>query len=98
MSIIGGKRRGSTVKRRTLKLKALLNRLERIAVLDIAESACAETDTKVFAKVRIADVVQIDGSGISDDLYRYALSAHFDVLVAKDNGSLSCNRVRWKRS
>ena len=72
------------MKRRTLKLKALLNRGEN-AVLDIAESACAETDTKVFAKVRIADVVQIDGSGISDDLYRYALSAHFDVLVAKDN-------------
>lgn len=72
------------VKHRTPKLKALLNRGEN-AVLGIAESVCSETGTKVFAKVRIADVVQIDGSGISNDLYRYALSAHFDVLVAKDN-------------
>jgi hypothetical protein len=72
------------VKQRTPKLKALLNRGEN-AVLDIAESVCAETGTKVFAKVRIADVVQVDGSGISNDLHRYALSAHFDVLVAKDN-------------
>lgn len=72
------------MKQRTPKLKALLNRGEN-AVLDIAESVCAETDTKVFAKVRIADVVQIEGSGISNELYRYALSAHFDVLVAKNN-------------
>lgn len=72
------------MKHRTPKLKALLNRGEN-AVLDIVESVCSETGTKAFAKMRIADVVRIDGSGISNDLYRYALSAHFDVLVAKDN-------------
>jgi hypothetical protein len=30
-------------------------------------------------------VVEIDGSGIPDELYRYALSAHFDVLVSQRN-------------
>ena len=66
------------------RLKLLLNRGEN-AVLDIAESVCAATKTKAFAKIRIADVANIVGSGISGDLYRYALAAHFDVLVAKEN-------------
>ena len=51
----------------------------------IAEEVSKATGTRAFAKVRIADVITIENSGISDDLYRYALSAHFDVLVCKDN-------------
>jgi len=66
------------------KLKTLMNRGED-ALLNIAQTICAVTETKPFAKMRIADVVDINGSGISDDLYRYALSAHFDVLISKSN-------------
>ena len=66
------------------RLKLLLNRGEN-AVLDIAESVCAATQTKAFAKIRIADVANRVGSGIPGDLYRYALAAHFDVLVAKED-------------
>jgi len=66
------------------RLKPLLNRGE-LAVLDIAGVVCDATGTKAFAKVRIADAVHIENSGISNELYHYALSAHFDVLVSKDN-------------
>jgi hypothetical protein len=54
-------------------------------VLDVAQAVCAATDTKAFAKIRIADAVDIVGSGIPDPLYHYALAAHFDVLVSKNN-------------
>jgi hypothetical protein len=66
------------------RLKPLLNQGEG-AVLEIAGVVCDATGTKAFAKFRIADAVRIDNSGISNELYSYALSAHFDVLVSKDN-------------
>jgi hypothetical protein len=40
-------------------------------------------DAEVFKKVRVADVLEIEGSGISDQLYSYALKAHFDFVVAQ---------------
>lgn len=66
------------------RLKALLTQGES-SVLEVAHTVCQATETRAFAKVRIADIVRIEGSGISDELYRYALSAHFDVLIAKNN-------------
>jgi hypothetical protein len=66
------------------RLKPLLNRGEG-ALLDIAGTVCDVTGTKAYAKIRIADAVHIEGSGISNELYRYALAAHFDVLISKDN-------------
>ena len=66
------------------RLKPLLNHGESTA-LDIAQAVCDQAGTKAFAKIRIADVVTIENSGLPNDLYRYALSAHFDVLVSKDN-------------
>lgn len=52
---------------------------------DVAESYGA----RVFSKVRIADVVQIEGSGISNEDYSYALKAHFDfVITGEDNIAL----------
>jgi len=65
-------------------MKPLLTQGEN-SVLEVAKAVCDVTETTPFAKMRIADVVRIEGSGISDDLYRYALSAHFDVLIAKHN-------------
>lgn len=48
--------------------------------------AVAQHDGRVFPKVRVADVLPIDDSGISNDEYRYALQAHFDFLVASAQG------------
>ena len=42
----------------------------------------------VFPKVRLADALRIDRSGLDDDAYSYALRAHLDFLVA-DSDSLS---------
>ncbi len=66
------------------RLRLLINRGEG-AVLDVARDVCKATGSDAFAKIRIADAIWIDGSGISNALYKYALSAHFDILVAKDN-------------
>ena len=66
------------------KFLPLLNRGEG-ELLNIAQSVCDATGTQAFTKIRIADTVKINGSGISDDLYTYALAAHFDVLISKDN-------------
>lgn len=40
-------------------------------------------DAEVFKKVRVADALEIEGSGISDRLYSYALKAHFDFVVTE---------------
>lgn len=45
---------------------------------------CEDFDAKVYAKVRVADVLPIEGSGIDDRHYRYALQAHFDFVVADE--------------
>jgi len=66
------------------RFRPLVNRGEN-AVLDVAQSICEATGTTPFAKIRIADAIRIEGSGISDSLYKYALMAHFDVLVSKNN-------------
>jgi hypothetical protein len=68
----------------------LKNRLKQIfntgeaRTFAIAEEVGKATGTRAFAKVRIADVITIANSGISDDLYKYALSGHFDILVYKN--------------
>jgi Protein of unknown function (DUF2726) len=40
-----------------------------------------EYDAHVFPKVRIADVLPIQSSGIGNDLFRFALQAHFDFII-----------------
>lgn len=35
----------------------------------------------VYAKVRLADVLPIESSGISSDLYDFALTAHYDFVI-----------------
>ena len=68
------------------RLRPIFNIGER-RTFAIADEVSKATGTQAFAKVRIADVVTIENSGIPDDLYRYALSAHFDVLVCKKDGT-----------
>ena len=45
----------------------------------------ARYGARVWPKVRVADALTIDGSGIDCDLYSYALSAHFDLLIVDGN-------------
>ena len=42
----------------------------------------------VFTKVRIADALSINRSGLPDPLWRYALQAHFDLLLADTTSSI----------
>lgn len=61
-------------------LKPLLNLPESETDSRLRE-VCDDFDARVFAKVRVADVLQIERSGIDDVLYRYALQAHFDFII-----------------
>jgi hypothetical protein len=65
-------------------MKRLLNRSEE-DVLKALNAAVAEYGLRVNAKVRVADVCPIERCGVSDDLYGYALKAHFDFLVTDEN-------------
>ena len=62
-------------------LKQLLNLPEAVTDKRLRE-VCGDFDAKVYAKVRVADVLQIERSGIDNDQYRYALQAHFDFVVS----------------
>lgn len=71
----------STIRNHSCKmLKPLLNLPESETDSRLRE-VCDDFDARVFAKVRVADVLQIERSGIDDVLYRYALQAHFDFII-----------------
>src|SRR5262245_61176715 len=61
----------------------LLNRSEESAYGRLQET-CARNKVKVHIKVRVADVLPINGSGISNDLFSFALASHFDFVVADE--------------
>lgn len=61
-------------------LKRLLNLPEAVTDQRLRE-VCNDFDAKVYAKVRVADVLPIENSGVDNDHYRYALQAHFDFVV-----------------
>lgn len=65
-------------------LKRLLNSPERITYSRLCE-ACARQSAEVHTKVRLADVLPIESSGISDDLYRFAMQAHYDFVITGRN-------------
>jgi hypothetical protein len=66
------------------RLKRILTTGES-AVLATAQEVASALGAQVWAKMRIADVLEIDKSGISDELYSYALRGHFDTLMVRDN-------------
>lgn len=66
-----------------MSLKKVLNLHEAATELRLRQ-ACERHGARVYTKVRVADVLPIEGSGISDAEYRYALMAHFDFLIADD--------------
>jgi hypothetical protein len=65
-------------------LKLLLNYSEAHTDESL-RAVCDAYGARVFPKVRVADVLPIEHSGISDDLYRYALQGHFDFVAAEQS-------------
>jgi hypothetical protein len=64
-----------------MTVKALLNRSEEITHAALSK-VCERNSAKVFSKIRIADVLTIEGSGLSREEYSYCLRAHFDFVVS----------------
>jgi hypothetical protein len=62
-------------------LKQLMNLPESVTDQRLRE-VCDDFGAKVYPKVRVADVLEIENSGIDNDQYRYALQAHFDFVIA----------------
>jgi hypothetical protein len=62
-------------------LKRLLNRPEKITHRRL-DAVCSRHAAHVHAKVRLADVLPVEGSGISDEPYDYALRSHYDFVVS----------------
>lgn len=48
----------------------------------VLQETCQRHSARVFAKPRIADVLPVENSGISDDLFSFALKGHFDFVVS----------------
>lgn len=48
-------------------------------------NACSRDNVHVFSKARLADVLPIKNSGISDNEYAFALKSHFDFVVCNKN-------------
>ena len=62
---------------------ALLNRSEEKAYRELQEIAAAY-GYDVYIKMRLADILRIDRSGVTKELYSFALQSHFDFLVADE--------------
>ena len=62
----------------------LANKFERLTSEELNRYA-EEHGAQVFRKSRIADALHIENSGISNVLYRCALQAHFDFVVADED-------------
>lgn len=65
-------------------LKKIVNRHEEAAYQEL-QDLVVQYGYNVHVKIRLADVLEIDGSGIEDSLYGYALKAHFDFLICNDD-------------
>jgi hypothetical protein len=61
-------------------VKKILNLQEEATNLRLKE-VCYMYDAHAYPKIRVADVLPIEGSGISNEQFRFALQAHFDFVV-----------------
>lgn len=61
--------------------KKIINVHEGVA-RKLLSDAAGKNGAEVFAKIRIADVLNVDGSGLDRDHFSFALKAHFDFVVA----------------
>lgn len=67
---------GHSDRRRSL----LVNEWESRTDAALAEAA-DRCGVRVFPKVRVADVLDLDRSGLTNEQYRYGLQAHFDFVI-----------------
>ncbi len=67
-------------------LKKIMNRSEALTRKHLSQ-ICNNHNVSVYPKVRLADIFPIEGSGISNELYSFALKAHFDFIVADSDES-----------
>jgi hypothetical protein len=65
-----------------IKVKKILN-FSEYKTNRILESFLMNYEAKVNAKMRVADILPIENSGISNELYSYALKSHFDFIVTQ---------------
>lgn len=62
------------------KLKRIVNRQEERTLREIQEIS-RKYEYNLYTKIRLADVLNIEGSGIESDYYSFSLKSHFDFLV-----------------
>lgn len=62
--------------------KRLLNKSESLVDAELMGLA-KQFGYRVYPKVRVADVLEIEKSGISEDLFGYAIRSHFDFVVSE---------------
>jgi len=67
--------------------KRILSNMYEIAAHKALQEAVDRCGAKVYAKVRVADALDINGSGLGPEEYTYALKAHFDFVIARDDES-----------
>src|SRR5437899_12157183 len=66
---------------RNTMAKRLLTQAEE-AVNDVLKPLCENWGVHTFIKVRLADVLPIENSGIDNAAYHFALQSHFDFVAA----------------
>ena len=65
-------------------LKRILNNPERITYARLRK-VCKLHGAEVYAKLRLADVLPIEGSGLPEAIYEFALQSHYDFVVTGPN-------------
>jgi len=70
---------------RSYRRPILVNDYE-VAVDSQLGRLCERYAARLFAKVGMKDVLPIQGSGLDNEDYRYALMAHFDFVIAHQGG------------
>ena len=61
----------------------IVNQSERLTEQGL-KKALVGKPVQILLKIRISDCLPVDGSGISDELFRFALQAHFDCVVVDE--------------
>lgn len=67
-------------------LKRLVNRSEETTLCEL-DALGREYGYRIHSKVRVADVLPIEGSGLCGQLFSFALRSHFDFVA--------CNRDHY---
>lgn len=67
-----------------MTVKKILNSFEESTHIKL-NKVCEDYGTSVYPKMRVADVLQIENSGISNNEYRFALQSHFDFVITNSN-------------